>query len=49
VIVYAIFERGFDAGGNMGAASAIALLLFLAILAITLIQRRFVESKVHYA
>ncbi len=49
VIVYAIFERGFDAGGNMGAASAIALLLFLAILGITLLQRRYVESKVHYA
>jgi multiple sugar transport system permease protein len=49
VIVYAIFERGFDAGGNMGVASAIALLLFLAILVITLLQRRFVESKVHYA
>lgn len=49
VIVYYLFEKGFDAGGNMGYASAVALVLFAAILALTLFQRKVVESKVHYA
>lgn len=49
VIVYYLFEKGFDAGGNMGYASAVALVLFLVILGMTLLQRKYVESKVHYA
>ncbi len=49
VVVYYLFEKGFDAGGDMGYASAVALVLFLVILGITLLQRRYVESKVHYA
>lgn len=49
VIVYYLFEKGFDAGGNMGYASAVALVLFGVILALTLVQRKVVEAKVHYA
>jgi len=48
VIVYYLFEKGFDAGGNMGYASAVALILFLIILSLTLVQRRVVESRVYY-
>jgi multiple sugar transport system permease protein len=49
VIVYYLFEKGFDAGGNMGYASAVALVLFAIILALTLLQRKVVEKRVHYA
>jgi multiple sugar transport system permease protein len=49
VIVNYLFETGFGPGGNMGTASAVALVLFVLILALTLVQRRFVERKVHYA
>jgi multiple sugar transport system permease protein len=49
VIVYYLFEQGFDAGGNMGYASAVALVLFAIILALTLFQRKVVEKRVHYA
>ncbi|MBZ0268087.1 sugar ABC transporter permease [bacterium] len=49
VIVYYLFEKGFDAGGNMGYASAVALVLFVVILALTLFQRKVVEKRVHYA
>jgi multiple sugar transport system permease protein len=48
VIVYYLFEKGFDAGGNMGYASAVALILFVIILSLTLVQRRLVESRVYY-
>jgi multiple sugar transport system permease protein len=48
VIVYYLFEKGFDAGGNMGYASAVALVLFGVILALTLFQRKVVEARVHY-
>ena len=49
VIVYYLFEKGFDAGGNMGYASAVALVLFTIILGLTLFQRKVVEKRVHYA
>ncbi len=49
VIVYYLFEQGFDAGGNMGYASAVALVLFVIILILTLFQRKVVEKRVHYA
>lgn len=49
VIVYYLFAKGFDAGGNMGYASAVALVLFVVILALTLFQRKVVEKRVHYA
>ena len=48
VIVYYLFEKGFDAGGNMGYASAVALVLFMIILSLTLLQRRIVERRVYY-
>ncbi len=48
VIVYYLFEKGFDAGGNMGYASAVALILFLIILSLTLFQRKIVEKHVYY-
>jgi len=49
VIVNYLFETGFGPGGNMGYASAVALVLFALILALTLFQRKFVEKRVHYA
>ena len=49
VIVNYLFEKGFDAGGNMGYASAVALILFAIILGLTLFQRKVVEKRVHYA
>lgn len=48
VIVYYLFEKGFDAGGNMGYASAVALVLFAIILSLTLVQRGVVERRVYY-
>jgi multiple sugar transport system permease protein len=49
VIVNYLFETGFGPGGNMGYASAVALVLFALILALTLFQRKVVEKRVHYA
>jgi multiple sugar transport system permease protein len=49
VIVYYLFEQGFGEKGNMGYASAVALVLFAIILALTLFQRKVVEKRVHYA
>jgi multiple sugar transport system permease protein len=49
VIVYYLFDKGLGPGGNMGYASAVALVLFAIILVLTLFQRKFVESRVHYA
>ncbi len=48
VLVYYIFEKGFESGGDMGYASCVALVLFLIVLTLTLIQRRVVERRVHY-
>jgi len=47
VIVYYIFEQGFGEAQNLSYASAIALVLFLIILTLTLIQKRM-EKYVHY-
>ncbi len=47
VIVYYIFEKGFGEAQNFSYASAIALVLFVIILTLTLIQKRL-EKKVHY-
>lgn len=47
VIVYYIFDKGFGEAQNLSYASAIALVLFVIILCLTLLQRRF-ESRVHY-
>jgi multiple sugar transport system permease protein len=48
VIVYYIFEKAFESGGDMGYASCVALVLFVIVLSLTLVQRRFIERKVHY-
>ncbi len=47
VIVYYIFEQGFGEAQNLSYASAIALVLFLVILTLTLIQKKM-EKYVHY-
>jgi len=48
VLVYYIFEKGFESGGDMGYASCVALVLFVIVLGLTLIQRRVIEKRVHY-
>jgi multiple sugar transport system permease protein len=48
VLVYYIFEKGFESGGDMGYASCVALVLFAIVLGLTLIQRRVIERRVHY-
>ena len=47
VIVFYLYEQAFDSH-RMGYASAISLVLFLIILALTLIQRRIAEKRVFY-
>jgi multiple sugar transport system permease protein len=47
VIVYYIFEKGFGESQNLSYASAIALVLFVIILSLTMLQKR-IEKKVHY-
>ena len=47
VIVYYIFERGFGESQNLAYASTVALVLFVIILSLTLLQRRL-EKHVHY-
>ncbi len=47
VIVYFLFEKGFGESNDLSYASAIALVLFAIILALTLLQKRL-EKKVHY-
>ncbi|MGD9401626.1 MAG: sugar ABC transporter permease [bacterium] len=48
VLVYYIFEKGFESGGDMGYASCVALVLFGIVLALTLVQRKIIEKRVHY-
>ena len=48
VLVYYIFEKGFESGGDMGYASCVALVLFGIVLSLTLIQRKIIEKRVHY-
>ena len=47
VIVYYLFEKGFGEANDLSYASAIALVLFIIILSMTLLQKRL-EKKVHY-
>jgi len=47
VIVYYIFENGFSEAQNLAYASAIALVLFIIILGLTLLQKHM-EKHVHY-
>jgi multiple sugar transport system permease protein len=48
VLVYYIFEKGFESGGDMGYASCVALVLFVIVLSLTLLQRKVIEKRVHY-
>ncbi len=47
-MMYQIYLEGFSAG-RAGYSSAIATILFLVLFAITVLQLRFVERKVHYS
>jgi sn-glycerol 3-phosphate transport system permease protein len=47
ILVYYIYQQGFVAF-NAGRAGAASMVLFVVMLAITLIQLRFSERKVHY-
>jgi sn-glycerol 3-phosphate transport system permease protein len=47
-MMYQIYLEGF-ASGRAGYSSAIATILFLVLFAITVVQLRFVERKVHYS
>ena len=49
VLVYYIFEKGFESGGDMGYASCVALVLFVIVLGLTLFQRKVIEKRVHYS
>jgi sn-glycerol 3-phosphate transport system permease protein len=46
-MVYQVYQEAF-VDGSAGYASAIATLLFLGLLVVTLVQMVFVERKVHY-
>jgi multiple sugar transport system permease protein len=48
VIVFYLYERGFMEGFDRGYASAIALVLFIILLSLSVLQRRVVERRVHY-
>ena len=48
VLVYYIFEKAFESGGDMGYASCVALVLFAIVLTLTLVQRKLIEKRVHY-
>ncbi|RFA08006.1 glycerol-3-phosphate ABC transporter permease [Subtercola boreus] len=47
-MMYEIYREGFVAG-RAGYSSAVATILFLVLLIVTLVQLRFVERKVHYS
>jgi multiple sugar transport system permease protein len=49
VIVFYLYERGFMENFDRGYASAIALILFVILLSLSILQRRVVERRVHYA
>jgi multiple sugar transport system permease protein/sn-glycerol 3-phosphate transport system permease protein len=45
--LYFLYERGFEFF-QIGEASAVALMIFVAVAALTYVQFRFVEGRVHY-
>ncbi len=47
-LVYYVYQQGFGQGANFGRAAAAAIVLFLAMLVVTIVQLRFTEKKVHY-
>lgn len=49
VLIYKLYEDAFTPGAPIGSAAAQAIVLFIGIAALTLLQFRFVESRVTYA
>jgi len=49
VLIFKLYEDAFGAGGSAGLAAAQALILFLLVAAITVIQFRYVENRVTYS
>ncbi|MGF0115027.1 carbohydrate ABC transporter permease [Promicromonospora sp. Marseille-Q5078] len=47
-LMYSVYEESF-VNGRAGYASAVATVLFLVLLAVTAVQMRYVQRKVHYA
>ncbi len=47
-LMYSVYQESF-VNGRAGYASAVATVLFLVLLAVTAVQMRFVQRKVHYA
>ncbi len=47
-LVYYVYQQGFGQGANFGRAAAAAIVLFTAMLIVTIVQLRFTEKKVHY-
>jgi sn-glycerol 3-phosphate transport system permease protein len=47
-LMYSVYQESF-VNGRAGYASAVATILFLVLLAVTAVQMRFVQRKVHYA
>jgi sn-glycerol 3-phosphate transport system permease protein len=48
VLIYKLYGDAFTAGGSAGSAAAQALILFILVAAMTLLQFRYVESRVTY-
>ncbi len=49
VLIYKLYEDAFTPGAPIGLAAAQAVILFLCVAALTVLQFRFVESRVNYA
>ncbi len=47
-LVYYVYQQGFGQGANFGRAAAAAIVLFIAMLTVTIVQLKFTEKKVHY-
>jgi sn-glycerol 3-phosphate transport system permease protein len=47
-LMYSVYQESF-VNGRAGYASAVATILFLVLLAVTAVQMRYVQRKVHYA
>jgi sn-glycerol 3-phosphate transport system permease protein len=49
VLIYLLYEQGFESGGSAGLAAAQALILFLMVAGLTILQFRYVENRVTYS
>jgi multiple sugar transport system permease protein/sn-glycerol 3-phosphate transport system permease protein len=47
-LVYYVYDKSFGTGQNYGRAAASAIILFLAMLIVTILQFRLSEKRVHY-